>query len=195
MAGDINNPRIWEGADFWTAPLGTELPEFHESLTSAASWDPVGLLSEDGATEGREEDSNDFWAWGSRLVRTRRSRHKRSLTVTCLEDNLVVFGLVNPGSSAASEDGVTHRTIRIPKSERRSFLLETHDGEITRRRHIPTGEVTAVGETTLSESAMTAYALTITIYPDATETLYHDYDNDPQTDAGEGIMGTVGEEV
>jgi hypothetical protein len=52
------------------------------------------------------------------------------------------------------------------------------DGDITRRRHIPQGEVTAVGEVTLSEADLQAFELTITIYPTSDDTLYVDYDND-----------------
>jgi hypothetical protein len=40
--------------------------------------------------------------------------------------------------------------------------------------------VTAVGEVALSDSALQAFELTITIYPDADDVLYQDIDNDPQ---------------
>jgi len=181
MAGDVQNPRLWEGADLWTAPMGTALPtSLTDPMTSATGWEPVGLLSEDGASESRDEDSTDFYAWGGRLIRTKRSKHKRTIQVTCLEDNLVVFGLVNPGSEVSTTDGVNTRTVKIPKSERVSFVLELKDGDIVRRRHIPMGEVTEVGEVPLSESDLQAFELTITIYPDSNDVLYHDIDNDPQ---------------
>lgn len=179
MSGNVNNPRLWEGADLWTAPVGTALPlTLADPMSGASTWKAVGLLSEDGASEARDEDSTDFYAWGGKLVRTKRSKHKRSITVTCLEDNLTVFGLVNPGSTVATAAGVNTRTVKIPKSDKRSFVLELHDGDITRRRHIPSGEITEVGEVSLSESDLQAFELTITIYPDADDVLYVDYDND-----------------
>ncbi|MFC9191438.1 hypothetical protein ACFTXN_30775 [Streptomyces cyaneofuscatus] len=147
-------------------------------MSTVPAWKPVGLLSEDGASESRDEDTTDFYAWGGKLIRTKRSKHKRTITVTCLEDNLTVFGLVNPGSSVATAAGVNTRTVKIPKSDKRSFVLELHDGDITRRRHIPQGEVTAVGEVTLSEADLQAFELTITIYPSVDDVLYVDYDND-----------------
>ncbi|MFD5308184.1 phage tail tube protein [Streptomyces ardesiacus] len=190
MAGDIANPRLWEGADLWTAPVGTLLPtDLSTDMTDVAAWKAVGLLSEDGASEGRDEDTSDFYAWGGKLIRVRRSKHKRTITVTCLEDNLVVFGLVNPGSSVSTANGVNTRKIRIPKSERVSFCLELMDGDITRRRFIRQGEVTAVGEVALSDSALQAFELTITIYPDADNVLYEDIDNDPQGAAPEAPAG------
>jgi hypothetical protein len=102
------------------------------------------------------------------------------MKVTCLEDNLVVFGLVNPGSTVTTTGGINTRTVKIPKSDKQAFVLELVDGDITRRRHIPIGEVTEVGEVTLSESDLQAYEITVTIYPDSADVLYVDYDNDPQ---------------
>lgn len=181
MAGDVSNPRLWEGADLWTAPMGTAIPEnLTDPMSSATGWSAVGLLSEDGASEARDEDSTDFYAWGGQLIRTKRGKHKRTIQVTALEDNLVVFGLVNPGSTVSTADGVNTRTVKIPKSEKVSFVLELRDGDIVRRRHIPMGEVTEVGEVSLSESDLQAFELTITIYPDVDGVLYHDIDNDPQ---------------
>ncbi|MFF7408702.1 hypothetical protein ACFZBG_04685 [Streptomyces lydicus] len=159
--------------------MGTALPAaLTDAMSTVPAWKAVGLLSEDGASESRDEDSNDFYAWGGKLIRTKRSKHKRSIKVTCLEDNLAVFGLVNPGSVATTADGVNTRTIKAPKSDKRSFVLELMDGDITRRRHIPTGEVTEVGEVTLSEGDLQAFELTITIYPSTDDVLYVDYDND-----------------
>lgn len=179
MAGNTNAPRIWEGADLWVAPLASTLPAFDADM--ADPWKAVGLLSEDGASESRDEDSNDFYAWGGRLVRTKRSRHKRTITITALEENLTVFGLINGEGSTFVTDGTTNvntKTVKIPKSEKLSFVMELFDGDVKRRRHIPIGEVTEVGEVALSESEMTAYELTITIYPGDGDTLYVDYDND-----------------
>lgn len=181
MAGDVNAPRLWEGADLYTAPVGTALPAtLTDAMSTVPAWKAVGLLSEDGASESRDEDSTDYYAWGGKLIRTQRSRHKRSISVTCLEDNLTVFGLTNPGSTVSTSGGVNTRTIKIPKSDKTSFVLELEDGDITRRRHIPQGEVTEVGEVSLSESDLQAFEVTITIYPDSNDVLYVDYDNDPQ---------------
>lgn len=181
MSGSVDNPRLWEGADLWTGPIGTALPTaLTDAMTTIPAWKAVGLLSEDGASESRDEDTSDFYAWGGKLIRTKRSKHKRSIKVTALEDNLVVFGLVNPGSTVSTTTGVNTRTVKIPKSEKLSFVLEMVDGDISRRRHIPTGEVTEVAEVSLSESDLQAFELTITIYPDSNDVLYVDIDNDPQ---------------
>lgn len=184
MAGNVNGPRLWEGADFYVAPEATALPTaLDDAMSTTPLWKAAGLLSEDGASEARDEDTADFYAWGGKLIRTQRSKHKRTLQVTCLEDNLTVFGLVNPGSTATTAGGVNTRTVKIPKSDRASFVLELTDGAVTKRRHIPSGEVTEVAEVSLSESDLQAFALTVVIYPDANDVLYVDYDNDAQNAA------------
>ncbi|NED27547.1 hypothetical protein G3I37_22055, partial [Streptomyces anulatus] len=79
MSGNVNNPRLWEGADLWTAPVSTALPAvLDDAMTTVPDWKAVGLLSEDGASEARDEDSTDFYAWGGKLIRTKRSKHKRT---------------------------------------------------------------------------------------------------------------------
>lgn len=184
MAGDTANPRIWEGADAFSAPLGTTAPT---DLTTAwaAAWLPLGLLSEDGASESRNDNITDHYAWGSILVRTTRSQHKRTIVITALEDNAVVFGVVNPGSDATTSAGptppagTTTRTVKVPTADPRAFGLELRDGAVTKRRVIPRGEVVEVGEVTLSDSEMTAYELTINVYPDSSGVLYIDLTDDP----------------
>jgi hypothetical protein len=181
MSGDIANPRIWEGADAYVAPLGTTPPD-DVATAWAAPWEALGLLSEDGATETRAQDTADHFAWGGLLVRTTKSKFKRTMKITCLEDNLVVFGLANPGSTTDTATGLTTRTVMTPTRDPRAFGLETRDGDITRRRLIPNGEVTEVGEVKFADSDMTAFELTITIYPDSDGVLYTDLTDDEQAD-------------
>lgn len=179
MAGDVDNPRIWVNADVYTAPLGSTAPTDVASPWGAA-WDALGLLSEDGMTEAREDEVTDHYAWGGILVRTTRSKHKRTITVTALEDNPTVFALVNPGSSAVTNAGITTRTVKVPQPDHRAFGLELKDGSITKRRVIPRGEIVSVGEVQISDNEMAMYELTVNIYPDGYGVLYYDITDDPQ---------------
>jgi len=181
MAGDIDNPRIWLNADVYVADPGTAAPT---GVADAwpAGWEPLGLLSQDGMTETREQEVTDHFAWGGILVRTTRSNHKRTIVVTALEDNPVVFGLVNPGSESETVGGITTRTVKVPGKDPRAFGLELRDGDITKRRIIPRGEVVTVGEVTRSEDEMEMWELTINVYPDADGVLYTDITDDPQAD-------------
>lgn len=181
MAGDTANPRIWVNADVYVGPTGSTAPTDTTTALNAA-FEAVGLLSEDGMTEAREDEVTDHYAWGGILVRTTRSKHKRTFTFTCLEDNPVVFGLVNPGSSALTTTGITTRTITVPEPDPRMFVLHFVDGDIIKRRVIPRGEVIEVGDVTYSDAEMAMYEVTVNIYPDGSGVLYTDITDDPQAD-------------
>lgn len=191
MAGDVNNPRIWVNADVYTAPLDTDGPT---DTTTAwpGTWDALGLLSEDdGIVESRDQDKTDHYAYGGILVRTTRSKHKRTIKVTALEDNDVVFGLVNPGSLVETVGDLTTRTVVVPQTDPRSFGLEVRDGDITKRRIIPRGEITEIGDVSYSDDEMAMFELTIDVYPVVDEETYGtplgvlwlDITDDPQAEA------------
>jgi hypothetical protein len=76
VAGDIANPRFWVNADVWVASVGTTAPT-DVAAAWPANWDTVGLLTEDGMTESRNDDTADHYAYGGILIRTTRSKHKR----------------------------------------------------------------------------------------------------------------------
>ena len=179
MSGSVANPRIWLNADVYTAPLATAGPA-DVTAAWAAAWKPLGLLSEDGLTESRDQTSTDHFAWGGILVRTVRSKFKRSFKVAALEDNATVWGLVNPGSTAATATALTTRQIHVPQSDPRSFGLHLIDGLVITRRIIARAEVVEVADTKLTDSDMAAYELTVNVYPDGTGLLYTEVTNDPQ---------------
>lgn len=192
MAGDVDNPRIWANADVYVADVGQAGPI---TTTDAwpAPWDALGLLSEDdGIVESRDQDVTRHYAYGSILVRTTRSKHTRTIKVTALEDTLLVYGLVNPGSLSETAGAATTRTVVVPQTDPRSFGLEVRDGDITKRRIIPRGEITEVGDVQYSDDEMTTYELTIEVYPVIDEAtygtplgvLYLDITDDPQAATG-----------
>lgn len=181
MAGDVDNPRIWQNADIYVAAVGGATPPTDVSAALNANWEAIGLLAEDeGMTESRDEDTTDHYAWGGILVRTTRSKHKRQIRFTPLEDNDAVFALRNPGSTVSSNDGLTTRTVKVPTANPRSFVIQTVDGDVTRRRYIARGEVIEVGDLETSDSKIEAGDLTITVYPDESGVLWVDYSNDLQ---------------
>ena len=180
MAGSTANPRIWVNADVFAAPVGTTAPT-DIATAWAAAWKALGLLSEDGMTESREDDTEDHYAWGGILVRTTRSKHKRTLVVTALEDNPTVWALVNPGSAVpTTTTGVTTRIVKVPQPNPQAFGFELKDGTITSRLVVPRGEIIEIGDRTISDAEMAMYELTINVYPDATGVLYREITNDPQ---------------
>lgn len=181
MSGDTANPRVWVDATVSVGPVGTTAPTDIATPLNAA-FDDIGLLSEDGMTESQDQEVTKHYAWGGILVRTTRSKHNRQIKVTALEDNALVFGLVNPGSTVATATGITTRTVHVPGPNKKAWVIETVDGDFTRRRCIPTGEVIEVGEIKSSDSEMSMVELTIDIYPDSDGVLYLDVTDDPQAE-------------
>lgn len=180
MAGSTVNPRIWVNADVYVAPVGTAGPT-GVAAAWGAGWTALGLLSEDGMTEKNEQDQTDHYAYGAILVRTTKSKQKRTIKVTCLEDTPIVWGLVNPGSTAATATGITTRTVKVRNvPDPRAFGLQLVDGSIITRRIIPNAEVIEVGEVSMKDDEMAMYELMITIYPSAAGVLYTDITNDTQ---------------
>lgn len=173
MAGDPTKASIWSNADVYKAPVGTTGPTNTWTAWPAA-WNLVGLLDGDeGFTEARDEETAEHYAWGGILVKSTRSKHKRTIRFVALEDNNVVFELLNPGSTkGALVAGVTTDIIRVPVSQEWAFGFETRDGNKIRRRVVDRGEVTEVAEIVDNESELTVYDMTTTLYPDSSGVLY-----------------------
>lgn len=183
MAGNTANPRIWESADVYVAPVGTARPT-NIATALSGTWVSVGLLSDEtGMVEGRDEQVNDYYAWGNILVRTTRSKHKRTIKIAFLEDNPTVFGLVNPGSTTFTESNLATRTVKTPTANPKAWVIQTTDGENIRRRAIPRGEIIEVADITHSENEMTMYEATINVYPDSNGVLWYDISNDDQIES------------
>lgn len=179
MAGDAKNTALWQGADVYIAPEGTAGPN---DVTSAwgADWKLVGLLDgEEGFTEGRDQDTAEHYAWGGILYKRTTSKHKRSFKFVALEDNAVTFGLVNPGSTRTSSNGVRRGTIKVPTRARFALGQEIRDGDKIKRRIVAHAEVSEVGEIKESESEPTVYEITVLVFPTADGTLYETIETDP----------------
>jgi hypothetical protein len=180
MAGDVKNTALWTGADVYIGPENATGPS---DVTAAwgATWKAVGLLDgEEGITEGREGDSSEHYAWGGILFRRTASKHKRTFKFVALEDNDVVFGLVNPGSTRTVATGIRTGKIKAPVAGTKfSVGFEVRDGAKIKRRFAKSAEVIEVGEIKESETEPSIYELTVVIYPEADGTLYTTVEKDP----------------
>ncbi|MGO4251240.1 hypothetical protein AB4Y81_03145 [Paenarthrobacter sp. TAF1] len=180
MAGDAKNTALWTGADVFIAPESTAGPA-DVTAAWAVAWKAVGLLDgEDGITEGREGDSSEHYAWGGMLFRRTASKHKRTFKFVALEDNDVVFQLVNPGSTRTVATGVRTGKIKAPQAGARFAVgFEVTDGGKKKRRFAKSAEVIEVGEIKESETEPTIYEITVVVYPESDGTLYTTVEKDP----------------
>lgn len=186
-AGDTANVRVWTLADVYVAPVGTTAPTDIETAI-AVDWKALGLISEDGLTMTRDQDSSDLFAYGGILVRTIRSKFKRSFTVTPLENSDLVWQIENPGSTSATTAAVvgppahaayTTRTIKTPTvGDVRAFVFELTDGLMIARRVVPRAELVEVGERKTTADDFEAAEWTLNVYPASDGTLFKEITND-----------------
>src|ERR1044071_128863 len=161
MWGDISKASIWADADVYTAPLGTANPA--SALTAfSGSWDLVGLLDgDDGFTEGRNEDVNDFYAWGGILVATGRRHFRLQMGFTALENNDTTRDLIWPNSSGG------YLVVPRPKKIKMAFELREDVDKVRRLITANYAEVTVNGDIKDSEADLTKYQLVASIFPDS----------------------------
>lgn len=184
MAGTATNAALWTGADVYIAPLATTEP-INCIAAWSASWKAVGLLDgEEGFTIGRDEDSDEFYAWGGLLVRKTRSKHKRTLKFVAMEDpnlNFDLFTLVNPGSSTPTTAlGVTTAVVKVPLGGYDFALgMEVRDGFKVKRRLVKRATIEEVGEVKESETDLAVYEITVAVYPESDGTLYRELSGSP----------------
>lgn len=176
--GTTANPRIWVDSTVYAGAVGTTAPTDTSTSLNAAFKD-LGFITEDGLTETREQETKDHYASGGVLIRTTRSKHKRSFKFACLESNQYVFPLVNPGSSQATNTGTTTRSVVVPEPLEKAWVLQQADGSYIRRIHIARGEVVEVAEIKASDSEMVMFELTVNVYPSAAGVLYTEITTDP----------------
>jgi hypothetical protein len=174
MSGDPTNVNLWQNADVYIAPSGTVGPT-DVSTAWGASWDAVGLLDGDkGFTEARSDTQNELFAWGGLLVKRTKSKHKRTIKFIALEDNDIVFNLVNPGSTRTTASGITTAGVKVPTNAEFAIGFETRDGNKVRRRSVLRATVEAIGDVVDSEGSLAAYEVTVVLYPASDGTLYTD---------------------
>lgn len=172
MSGTASNAQLWTNADVYVAAANTSGP----ATVGAAwpiGWSAVGLLDgEAGFSESRKDDSNEIYAWGGLLVKKTRSKHKRTIKFTCLENNATVFELLNPASTRTVAAGVTSTSVKVPTLAEFAIGFESVDGATIKRRYIKRAVVEEVGEIKETESGLTVYEITVAIYPEVDGTLY-----------------------
>ena len=176
--GTTVNPRIWVDSTVYAGVVGTTAPTDTSTSLNAAFKD-LGFLSEDGLTEAREQDVKDHYASGGVLIRTTRSKHKRTFKFVALESNQYVFPLVNPGSTQATSTGTTTRAVYIPEPNVKAWVFQQADGSYIRRIHIARGEVIDVAEIKAGDEDMAMFELTVNVYPSSAGLLYTEITTDP----------------
>jgi hypothetical protein len=99
----------------WTSPITAPAPAAWPAQPGSA-YLPVGWLDLDaGITESVSRDETEkYGLQGASLIRTLRSKEKRSLAFTALEENSVTAGLLNPFGTTTTVAGTAEiQTVTI----------------------------------------------------------------------------------
>ena len=180
MAGNANDTHLWLDADVFIAPIGTAAPT--DTTTAwAAAWKLVGLLDGDeGFAESRDQDTAEFYAWGGKLIKRSISKQKRTIKFVALENNDTVFDLVNPGSTRTTAASTRTAAVKVPTVKKFAIGFEQREGTSILRRIAANAQVAEVGEIKFGESNVTAYEITVILFPDSTtNVLYTDIETLP----------------
>ncbi|MFE4691267.1 Ig-like domain-containing protein [Streptomyces sp. NPDC056749] len=166
MSGDPTKANLWTDADVYVSfDLSAPMPA-NANTPFGPQWNLVGLLDGDeGMPEGREEDTDDKFAWGGILVRTSRNHFKLTKSFTALEDNATVRRLVWPGSTATK--------IKVPKPEKVLLAFVVREGEKERRLITSQyAECNLDGDRGENETDLESATIAATIYPTADGELF-----------------------
>lgn len=163
----------------WVAPLGTAQPTDPAEAPTGA-WLAVGAISEDGLTNGVDEDSESFTPWGlSSPFRTVVTSSVRTFSFTAWETNRPIVKSLQYKLDVAdlvpTEGVTTFAESAVSAPDRRAWLFDVYDGDnVWERFFIPEGEITERNEVTYAQGEMAGYEWTISTYPDASGNLvYH----------------------
>ncbi|MFD4921141.1 phage tail protein [Streptomyces goshikiensis] len=162
----------------WVAPTGTTAPA-SPLLQPAAPWMPLGCISDDGLTQGFDEDSQEFTPWGlTSPLRTQITKSLRTFKLTAWETSRTTVQSLQyriPAASLAPVSGLTSfAETASPVPDRRAFWFAIFDGNTSRGFYVPQGEISDRSDVTHKADAMAGFEWTITAYPDsAGNTVYH----------------------
>jgi hypothetical protein len=125
-------------------------------------------LGEEGITVTTERDIQKHYAFGSDLVKTTQGSYAESLQLSLLETDPDVLETVFGTGITLGVDGAGNRTIKVEHRSkqlpRSAFIVQTVDGNKTRRLVIQEGAVVEVGEIVYVHNDLLKYTITVDCY-------------------------------
>jgi hypothetical protein len=155
---------------FRTAPLATAMPA--SMVPFPVGWINLGYISDDGITEARSEDRQEFVPWQSlSAVRSEVTTSQKTFQLTLWESNWDTVSLYyNVGIDDVTIDSTGDIDVVIfdeqgkPKQDLRRFGVDVVDGVYARRVLLPYGEVTERGDIVYKSDTLIGYECTVTAY-------------------------------
>lgn len=139
-----------------------------DATTALTGFVEGGYISEDGVTKTVDASDDNIIAWGGDTVRTVRTEHNLSYTFTFIESsNVNVLKLIY-GDENVTVDGSGNIAVKESSKlqSRKSFVIETFDGDKKLREVIPNAQLAVSGDITYVHSDVVRYECTLTAFPD-----------------------------
>lgn len=151
------------------AALGTALP-YDMSNLDPTKYTNLGYISDDGVTEGRDEDSQEFVPWQENAaIRYEITRSIVTFQFTLWQSTLATAGYyygVKVDDMFKNADGsVFFDEGGKPDVNRDVLVLTVVDGANARRIALPASQVTERGEVVYKSDEMIGYNVTTTGFP------------------------------
>ncbi len=167
MAPNPELARLGVTGALYVAPLGTIAPT--DMTAWPAGWRDLGYISDDGITEGREEDQETFIPWQSNSpIRVETTSSTETFACTLWETNFDVISLYYRKNASDMSQGagnlVSFGVGGKPKRDLRAFGVDVVDGVYKRRIVLPYAEVTQRGDLSYVSNSLIGYEATITAY-------------------------------
>lgn len=144
----------------------------------AAGFVKLGYVSEDGLTNGLDQDVENIKAWGGDTiltVRTSRTETFKFTLVQALDVDVLkeVYGQDNVTGDLTTGITVKHNGKELP---RRAFVIDMlMTGNAVKRIVVPAGQVTEVGDVTYVDGTAVGYETTVTCFPDNQGNTVYEY--------------------
>jgi hypothetical protein len=179
------------------APEGTPLPKDMSDLDPEV-FTNLGYISDDGVTEARDEDNQEFVPWQENTaIRYEITRSVVTFEFTLWQSTLATagyyYGVKKEDMFLNADGSVFFDEKGKPAVNRDVLVLTVVDGAHARRSALPASQVTERGEITYKSDEMIGYNVTVTGFPggeDGTSCrriFLEDWDTEGITEAGGGV--------
>lgn len=146
----------------------------------AAGWESLGMLTDNGLGEAKSGDTTKKYGINGSVVKIVKASDERTFTFECYEDNAIVFGLMNPGSTPVTATGVTTTAVKPNVSAvTKAFGIEYRYGGITRRVIIKKGQATLTGTVESKYTDLPVKQFSVDCLIDDDGNLYTNITNNP----------------
>ncbi|AXH49656.1 hypothetical protein [Gordonia alkanivorans] len=148
------------------------LPRDMSNLTTTGpgGWTNLGYISDDGVTEGRDEDNQEFVPWQENsAIRYEITKSVVTFEFTLWQSTLATAGFyygVSADDMLVNADGsVFFDESGKPDVTQHKLVLTVVDGSRARRTCLAAAQVTERGEVTYKSDEMIGYNVTVTGFP------------------------------